>query len=317
MWKTMLTAMMAASCAPRYHDLEPLEPRQLWSPLPVQHVEVNGVDIAYVDSGGDKPPLVMVHGLSSYLSFWEYQIPYYAQRYRVIALDLPGYGQSGRPDAPYTPPWYAEVVADWMAAIGVERAPIMAHSMGGQISLHMALSHPERVGALLLAGPAGFERFTPGEADFIKSYWTESQALHATEQELRATFTTVVFNRPADGVERLLQERVRMGKTTAFRGTSVAVSRSIAGMLDHPVLDRLGEITVPTLIVYGSDDRMIPNPVFHGGRTRAVAEVGRQGIDGAELVMLPGAGHTVHHDDPDGFHRAVDTFLARLANGAR
>ena len=313
---TMMSALVAASCAPRYHDLEPLQPSELWTPLPVQHVEVNGVDIAYVDSGGDKPPLIMVHGLSSYLSFWEYQIPYYAQRYRVIALDLPGYGQSGRPDAPYTPPWYADMVADWMTALGIQRAPIMAHSMGGQISLHLALEHPERVEALLLSGPAGFEAFSAGEAEFIKNFWTEDRALHASEQELRATFTAVVFNRADDGVERLLQERVRMGKTTAFRGTSVAVSRSIAGMVDHPVLPRLGDIRAPTLIVYGTDDRMIPNPVFHGGRTRSIGEVGRSGIPGAQLTMLPGAGHTGHHDDPDGFHRAVDTFLARLNAGA-
>jgi pimeloyl-ACP methyl ester carboxylesterase len=312
MWKTVMSAMIAASCAPRYHDLAPLQPEQLWSPLPVQHVTVDGIDIAYVDTGGAKPPLVMVHGLSSYHSFWEYQIPYYAQRYRVIALDLPGYGQSARPDAPYTPPWYAEVVANWMTAVGVEHAPIMAHSMGGQISMTLALEHPERVDALVLAGPAGFERFTPGEIDFLETFWTEGRALQATEQELRATFTAVVFNRPDEGVERLLQERVRMGRTEAFRGTSVAVARSISGMLRHPVLDRLGELSVPTLIVYGTDDRMIPNPVFHGGRTRAIAQAGQRAIPGAQLVMLPGAGHTVHHDDPDGFHRAADTFLAAL-----
>lgn len=317
MWKTMMTAMLAASCAPRYTQLEPIQPEDLWSPLPVQHVEVDGIDIAYVDSGGDKPPLIMVHGLSSYHSFWEYQIPHYAERYRVLALDLPGYGQSGRPDAPYTPPWFAGVVSGWMDAVGVGSAPIMAHSMGGQIAMTLALQEPDRVEALVLAGPAGFERFTPGEIRFMTNFWTEDQALRATEQELRATFTAVAFNRPDNGVERLLEERVRMAKTEAFRGTSVAVSRSIAGMVNHPVLDRLGELRVPTLIVYGTDDRMIPNPVFHGGATRRIAEAGRDAIPDAQLVMLPGAGHTVHHDDPDGFHRAVDPFLASLLAGVR
>ena len=312
MWKPVLGALLAAACAPRYGGLEPMQPHQIWSPLPVQHVDVGGIDVAYVDSGGNKPPLILVHGLSSYLSYWEYQIPYYAQRYRVIALDLPGYGQSGRPDAPYTPPWYAGVIAEFMTAVGVERAPIMGHSMGGQIAMTLAIDHPERVSALILAGPAGIERFTPNEAEFMKSYWTESRAIHTTETELRATFTGVVFNRPDAGVERLLQERVRMTSTPAFRGTSVAVARSIAGMVDHPVWPRLGEIRAPTLIVYGTDDRMIPNPIFHGGRTAAIGKAGADAIPGAELVLLPGAGHTVHHDDPDGFHRAVDTGLARL-----
>lgn len=317
MWKPLLTALLASACAPRYGGLESMEPEQLWSPLPVRHVTVDGVDVAYVDSGGNKPPVVLIHGLSSYHSFWEYQIPHLAERYRVLAIDLPGYGQSGRPDAPYTPPWFAGIVSGWMDAVGIARAPIVAHSMGGQISLTLALEEPEKVEALVLSGPAGFERFTQGEAKTIKRFWTESRATYTSETELRATFTGVVFNRPDAGVERLLEERVRMKGTDAFRGTSVAVARSVAGMVDHPVIDRLGEIQTPTLIVYGTDDRMIPNPVFHGGRTKAIADFAVRAMPNAELVMLPGAGHTGHHDDPEGFHAAIDPFLAAHTASAR
>jgi len=146
----------------------------------------------------------------------------------------------------------------------------------------------------------------------MKSYWTEDRALHTTEQEVRATMTQAVFNHHDAGVERLIEERVRIASTPAFRGTSVAVSRSIAGMLDYPVRDRLGDIHVPTLIVFGTHDHMIPNPVFDGGRTAAVAAWGRDHIPGAELVMIDGAGHTVHHDAPEAFNDAVDAFLGRL-----
>lgn len=298
-----------AACAPRYGALDPITPDQLWAPLPVRHVEVDGVDVAYVDSGGDGPPIVFVHGLSSYLGFWEYQIPAFAQGHRVLALDLPGFGASGRPDAPYTPPWYAGVVADWMVTVGVPRATLVGHSMGGQIALTMALDHPERVERLVLSAPAGFERFEPGAARFIKEHWTERRALAATEEEIRANFVTLVFNRVDAGVERLLEERVRLGRSEAFAGTSVAVSRCIAGMLDFPVWARLPEIQVPTLVVFGTDDRMIPNPVFTGGRTRTIAEAGVERIPGAKLVLVPGAGHTVHHDDPEAFNAALERFL--------
>jgi pimeloyl-ACP methyl ester carboxylesterase len=104
-------------------------------------------------------------------------------------------------------------------------------------------------------------------------------------------------------------ERVRLGQHPAFRGTSVAVSRSIAGMVDHPVVDRLGEVEARTLVVFGTEDRLIPNPIFTGGRTRRIAEQGVAALPHASLVMLAGAGHTVHHDDPAGFHAAVDEFL--------
>ncbi len=302
---------LLTGCANHYTPMGPMSPDELWSPLVVQHVTVQGVDVAYVDSDptSSEPPLVMVHGLSSYLGFWEYQIEHYKDSRRVLALDLPGYGASGRPDAPYTPPWYADFVAAWLDQLGVDRADVMGHSMGGQIALTMALDHSERVDRLVLSAPAGLERFTPGASSFMKSYWTEGRALEATEPELRTTFTTAVFNRTDEGVERLLEERVRMGQHPDFRGTSVAVSRSIAGMVDHPVLDRLRDVEARTLVVYGTRDRMIPNLVFTGGRTVTLARQGVARLPHAELVMLDGAGHTVHHDDPTGFHDAVDRFL--------
>lgn len=305
----MLRFLSALACAPMYGHLPAIAPADLWAPLPVQHVSVRGVDVAYVDSGGDKPPLVFVHGLSSYTGFWEYQIPYFAATHRVLALDLPGYGASARPDAPYTPPWYADMLGEWMTAVGIDRAAIVGHSMGGQIGLTFALAHPERVERLALAAPAGLERFGSGAARWSKDWWTEDRAMRAGEEEVRANFVAMVFNRTDAGVERLIEERVRLGKSPAFAGTSVAVARSIAGMFDHPVWERLPTIAVPTLIVFGSDDRMIPNPVFTGGRTRTLAEAGAARIPGAKLVMVPDAGHTVQHDAPAAFNAALDEFL--------
>jgi pimeloyl-ACP methyl ester carboxylesterase len=309
MWRTLLASTLAAACAPRYGALPAMSPDELWAPLPVEHVTVRGVDVAYVDSGGSGDPIVFVHGLSSYLSFWEYQIPYFARGHRVLALDLPGYGQSGRPDAPCTPPWYADVVSDWMGTLGVDHATVVGHSMGGQVAVHLALSHPARVDRLVLSAPAGFERFTAGAGRFMREFWTESRAGEATEEQVRANFTAMVFNRGDEGVERLIRERVQLGKHPRFQGTSVAVSRSIAGMLDHPVLERAKDVRVPVLVVYGTDDRMIPNPVFTGGRTRAVAEAAVNAFPDARLVLVPGAGHTVHHDAPDAFNEAMEEFL--------
>jgi pimeloyl-ACP methyl ester carboxylesterase len=301
------------ACAPRYGSLAAMGPEDLHTPMPRQHLEVNGVDIAYVDSGGDKPALVFVHGLSSYTAFWEHQLGAFTDTHRVLALDLPGYGASGRPDAPMTPPWYAETVVAWLDALQIEQFTLVGHSMGGQISLTVALDHPERVQALVLSAPAGLERFEPGAARWMKDYWHEGRALHAGEAEVRTSFVAAVFNKTDEGVERLIEERVRMGKHEAFQGTSVAVSRSIAGMFDHPVVDRLGAITAPTLLVFGTDDHMIPNPIFTGGTTRSVAQSGRDAIPGARLILVPGAGHTVHYEAPDDFNRAVADFLRELS----
>jgi pimeloyl-ACP methyl ester carboxylesterase len=303
----VILAMLA--CAPTYANLAPIEPSELWAPWPVQHLDVGGTDVAYVDSGGTGDPLVFVHGLSSYLGFWEYQLEHFAKAHRVLALDLPGYGASGRPDAPYTPPWYAEICAGFAEALSLDRATWVGHSMGGQIVMTLALAHPERVERLVLAAPAGFEDLGPGAGRFLKRWWHERRAMEATPDEVRANFLTMVFNRHDASVERLIGERVRLGRSEAFRGTSVAVARSVAGMLDHPVRDRLGEITAPTLVVFGTDDRMIPNPVFNGGATAAIAREGAARIPHASLVLVPGAGHTVFHDAPEAFNRAIEEFL--------
>ncbi len=307
----MLDALLftLALGAPRYATRGPIEPADIWSPLPRHHVTVDGVDIAYVDSGGTGPALVFIHGLSSYTSFWEYQIPAFTGSHRVLALDLPGYGASGRPDAPCTPPWYATVVASWLDGVGVEKATIVGHSMGGQIALTLALEHPEKVERLVLSAPAGLEPFQPGAAKFMKDFWTERRAMQTTEEQVRANFVTQVFNRRDAGVERLIEERVRLGLSESFAGTSVAVARSVAGMLDFPVRDRLAAIGVPTLVVFGAADRMIPNPIFTGGATRSIARIAEERIPGARLVMIPGAGHTVHHDAPEPFNAALQEFL--------
>lgn len=302
----------------RYHQLPPMEPADLWAPLPVQHMDVDGVDIAYIDSGlppggnPDAPPMVFIHGLSSYMGFWEYQIPEFAKTHRVLALDLPGFGASGRPDAPYTPPWYADRVDNWLGSLGIVRAVVVGHSMGGQIAMTLALDHSYRVSALVLSAPAGLEAFAPGAGQWMKDYWTESRSLEAREEEIRANFQALVFNRMDAGVERLIEERVRMMKTDAFRGTSVAVSRCIAGMIDYPVINRLADIDVPTLIVYGTQDHMIPNPVFTGGATRSIAEAGHKAIPNSQLVMIAEGGHTVHHDYPELFNTSVSKFLEDL-----
>lgn len=302
----------ASGCVPHYAGLAPITPDALQAALTIRHVDVNGIDVAYVDGGlpnDQRPVLLFVHGLSSSLSFWDLELSSFDADYRVVALDLPGFGASGRPDAPYTPPWYADVVLAFADTLGIERFTWVGHSMGGQIGITAALAHPERFERLVLAAPAGIERFTAGEAAWMKGYWTETRALEADEPAIRANFTDFVFNRHDALVERWIEERVRLRGTDAFQGTSVAVSRCVAGMLDHPVRDRLGALTVPTLVVFGTADHLIPNPILHGGRTRHVGAIAAAEIPGAELVLVPGAGHGVQHDAPEAFDAAVRAFL--------
>jgi pimeloyl-ACP methyl ester carboxylesterase len=304
-----LTLLGSSACVPTYSHLPPIQPAELYAPVPYQWAAVDDVNIAFQDTGGDAPVILWVHGLSSYASFWEYQMTAFPE-HRSIAIDLPGYGASDRPDAPYTMQWFAEVVVSFMDVQGLDHVILAGHSMGGQIALTAALEYPERFDALVLSAPAGFESFSRGHREWMSDYWTETRAMNATESHIRANFSQFTFAVTDEGVERLIEERVRMRNTDAFSGTSVAVARSINGMVHGPVRDRLEQIQTPTLVVFGTHDALIPNPVFNGGRTRSVAEYGANALPNAKLVMVKRAGHTVHHDDADTFNAAVTRFLA-------
>ena len=304
----LLAVLLGGACTHRAALDGPIEATEVWAPRPVLHASVQGVDIAYSDSGGQGAPIVFIHGLSSSMGFWERQLEVFeGQGYRVLALDLPGFGASGRPDAPYTPPWFAEIVADWLSGLGIQRATLVGHSMGGQIAITLALAHPERVSRLVLSAPAGLERFSAGEGRWLKTYWTEGRALEADEDAIRANFH-MNFSVWDEGVERLMSERVRAAGSETFRGTSVAIARSVAGMIDWPVADHLGDVGAPSLIVFGDDDRLIPNPIFHGGSPRGVGELGLA-IPQSHLEIIHGAGHVVHHDRPEAFNALVLDWL--------
>ena len=290
----------------------PVEPEALWTPAPARRVCLPraGLSVWCLDTGGPGDPVVLVHGLSSTMGYWRYQVQALVESgRRVLALDLPGFGASDKPDAPYTPRWYSEVVLEWLEVQGLGPIPLAGHSMGGQVALHLVLQAPERISRLVLAAPAGVETFSPAAATWMRDYWHATRALEATPEEVRANFTALAFNRVDDDVLRLLDERVRLQRHPCYRDVSRAVSRCVRGMLDQPVAARLREISVPTLFIWGNRDRMIPNPVFNPGPTRAIAERGAAAIPGSRLVVLPGAGHMVMHDDPRGFNSALIGFL--------
>lgn len=314
------SSVLGLSAAARYGAEPPLDPAELWTPALTRPVVVDGpggqrLSLNTMDTGGDGPVLCLVHGLSSSLGFWEHNVlPLARAGYRVLGLDLPGFGGSDRPDASYTPPWYAAVLARWADQLGLARPTWVGHSMGGHILLWLASNAPDRVGRLVLAAPAGIETFREDAARWMRDYWHERRALETREEEVRANFERLVFNRLDAGVERLIRERVRMQRHPSFRDTSRAVSRCIDGMLSFPVAGRLHAVRAPTLLVFGTEDRLIPNPVFNPGRTEEIARAGARAMPGCRLSLVPGAGHMVQHDDPDAFHAAVLGFLSETAN---
>lgn len=295
----------------RYTRLGPMSPRELTAPLPTERLRLGELGLCTIDAGPRDAgtPLLFVHGLSAWMQFWKHQLPALSADHRVLALDLPGFGASDSPDAPYTPPWFADVLRRLLDAKGIDRVDLVGHSMGGQIGLQLALDCPDRVRRLALVAPAGLETFNPAAVAMMKAFWTEGRAAATPEAEVRRNMVSAVFARTDDDVERLIEERVRIGQHPRFRLTSRAVARSIHGMLDHPLRHRLGEISAPVLLAVGGRDALIPNRLFSQTSLRALVDDAVRDLPRAEVVWLDDAGHTAHHDMPAAFNRALRRFV--------
>ncbi len=263
--------------------------------------------------------VVFIHGLGSYLKFWRPQLDRYAaQGYRVIAADMLGFGRSDKP-APfsYTMEAMGDVLRLLLADRGVEAPILVGHSMGGQMALSLAIRFPDWPKALVLAAPAGFERFGPREQQWFRDVMTVALIASADEAAIWGSVRRANFARWRDELLWLIEERVRLAKAPDFKAYAYAQVKAIHGLAANDfVRTSLDGVQVPTIIIHGDMDRLIPNPFLHGGTSRSVMASGQAGIAGSELVTLAGCGHSVQLDCPAEFNAAMDGFLARLAGKA-
>lgn len=306
-------SMIAIACKPparqAFAELEYPEPV-----AETRTVEVGAVTVAYTDQGPREASttLVLIHGLGSYLPAWKDNVPALAQRYRVIAIDLPGYGKSSKSDDyAYSMAFFASVVEGVVETLGVEHPVLVGHSMGGQIALTHALRYPGRARALVLTSPAGLETFEDGEATWLADAVTEEFTCKATPEAIYARHVQNFHRMPKDA-HFMVEHRVQVIGGPDFPQYCRAVSRSVRAMLDEPVYERLPEVAVPVLVLFGKHDQLIPNPFLHGGSTERLARRTVEQLPSAELVMLPRAGHMAQLEQAQAWNDAVLGFLGKL-----
>lgn len=327
-------ALAAAGCAPRYSARPPLTFAELpyagpdGVPWPVAHAELPDTARAYgmarpprvayveLNRGGPKGTIVFLHGLGSYLKFWWYQLePFAADGWHVVALDLPGFGKSDKPASfPYTMEAMADAARELVRRLGAGPVVVAGHSMGGQTALSWAIRHPEEVRALVLTAPAGFERFTDREKEWFRRVYSTSLVKKQPEYGIWGTVRQANFSRWRPELDWLVEERVRLAKDPAFDAYAYAQVRSVNGLAANDfVRERLGDVKAPALVVYGDEDKLIPNPFMHAGFPRDVFEPGARALPSGEAVALEGCGHAVQLDCPREYDAAVKAFLARVA----
>ncbi len=330
---TVLTAVLASSCVHRYSD----EPTIQFSDLKYQSLNgaawpqrmielprmgakyqlgaANHVSVIEMNPEGQRT-IVFLHGLGSYVSFWRFQLDAFAaQGYHVVAFDQLGYGKSDKPSVfPYTMEAMSEVVDEVMEVLKLDHAALVGHSMGGEVAMATAIRFPSRVERLVLTSPAGFEAFSPREKAWFQSAVNTIFVKSTPEYGIWGSVRLANFARWRDELEFLIEERVRLIKSADFDKYAYAQVRSINGLTHNDfVRDNLKAIKAPTLIVFGEDDRLIPNVFLHGGRAREMMTYGAEHIAGAKLEGFGGCGHTVQMDCPDLYNSTVTAFLKDTA----
>lgn len=272
-----------------------------------QHLE-NGQRIAYIDKGKGEP-LILIHGLGSYIPAWKQNIVALSKNHRVIALDLPGFGKSSKDAENYSIPFFAETVMQLQESLNIPKATWVGHSMGAQVAMEGALSHPQKISTLVLLAPAGFETFTEQEGQMMTSFVTPASIKATPDSLIRQTFKATFYDFPTEA-EFMADDRVAIRGAENFDGYARAYAASVQAMLESPVYDRLPQIKQPVLIIYGKQDALIPNRQLHAGlTTKKVAESGHQKLPNSQLKMIDKAGHFVHFEQPDMVNKEILKFI--------
>lgn len=251
--------------------------------------EINGTHLEYDDEGvPDGPPVVFIHGWTANRHRWDHQVSTLAKTHRVIRYDLRGHGESDVPSGGYTIAQMAEDLRALLDHLGIERATLVGHSMGGMTALTFALEHPTRVERLVLVGSIACMLYDPSRKLLTAAGKRLPYPLFVRLNIERA------FSRRYP--RHLKEEQIRASQSNARH----VVMAAFASMEQFDVLDRLGEIEVPTLIIHGVDDIQLP---------LTQARRMKRALPGARLVLVE-AGHECTLEAPEEVSDALADFLA-------
>jgi pyruvate dehydrogenase E2 component (dihydrolipoamide acetyltransferase) len=264
---------------------------------PTRTVEVGGRRLRYLERAPEQPagdPVVLLHGFGGDLNNWLFNTDKLAERRRVVALDLPGHGESAKDVGVGDLDAFAEVLGGFLDAVGTGRAHLVGHSMGGAVALAYALAHPDRVASLILVAAAGLgEDINP---DYIDGFVAAER-----RRELKGVLELLFADQGLVN-RKLVDEVLRYKRLDGVQDAleTMAAAMYPSGRQTTVLTGELDRLAVPTLVVWGEQDRVLP-------AAHAQAMAGR-----ARVELLAGAGHSPHMEAANEVNRLVGGFLDEL-----
>lgn len=235
-----------------------------------QRLQIGEATIAF-QVVGEGPPVLLIHGLSGSSRWWRYNIEPLARDFRLYLIDLIGFGASR--GARFVLRDAAMHLATWMAQLGIARASVVGHSMGGHIAADLAAERPELVERLVLVDAAVLP--------LNRNHVQYARHLARELRQLRLNFLPI-----------LMTDALRAGPRTVWHAADELLHADL-----RPKLER---IAAPTLMIWGERDALVPVTFGHALRSA---------LPGAELIVIAGASHNPMWDCPAAFNREVSAFL--------
>jgi pimeloyl-ACP methyl ester carboxylesterase len=261
---------------------------------------VDGVALHWTEQGAGRT-VVILHGLADSQHTWGTVAAELARRSRVLCLDLPGCGLSGRPDASYTLDWQARLVSSWLDQLGIGELDVVGHSYGGGVALWLLLYRARSIRKLALVAPGGLG-IEVGPWLRLAAFFGRVEA----GSELLIGPITALLTR-LHGCELGLAERQALYRLNGLPGTGRAFSRTLRGVVDwrgqtRQLLQRVHEVAqLPSMALFwGELDRVLP---IHHGETLVA------GLENCSLWRIAGAGHFLHWQAPEALARALLQYL--------
>lgn len=269
----------------------------------LHRVELPGVEVNYAEMGAGEAVL-FIHGLGGCWRNWLENLPHFGEHYRAIAVDLPGFGDSPMPEWEVSMPAYGRLIHDFCDTLGIERvAAVVGNSMGGFVATEAVIERPERFERLVLVSAAGISLAEAKGRRFEAAARTINAAapFFAIDHDLlvkrplgRKLLFGRVIRRPEKLRPELLAEQVDPGLS------SDGFVPALASMVGYDTRQRLAEIEVPTLIVWGLSDRIVPVEAALGYHRL---------IPRSRLEIFERTGHVPMLERPGRFNALLDEFL--------
>jgi pimeloyl-ACP methyl ester carboxylesterase len=258
---------------------------------------------------GDGSPVVFIHGLGSYIPAWNKNLLPLSKHFRCIAIDLPGYGKSSKSLHPGTMDYYAEVVIKLMDKLGINKFNICGHSMGGVIAFKLAIEFPERVDKLSLSAPGGAETYSEDEKLLVENFISTERMINNDDKQIRNNVMVNFHHFPLDA-QFMISDRIAIRKAGEFPLHAEIIARSASGVINSDVPFRLSGVKSKTMIIFGDNDKMIPNRFVHPELTpQKMIDTFKQNIQSVNIKIYPECGHFPQFEHPEIFNRDLIEFI--------